>query len=90
MHRHTQQNRRRRDRGRKFRHQHGRLHRSSTKIYDRETGEVMYGLAPAGSVAVSGNFPSPDGKYSLNCAVIVKRADAKTRAKTSLNDLLRN
>ena len=62
----------------------------STKIYDRETGEVMYGLAPAGSVAVSGNFPSPDGKYSLNCAVIVKRADAKTRAKTSLNDLLRN
>lgn len=50
----------------------------------------MYGLAPAGSVAVSGNFPSPDGKYSLNCAAIVKRADAKTRAKTSLNDLLRN
>ena len=62
----------------------------STKIYDRETGEVMYSRAPAGSVTVSGYLPSPDGKYGLNCAVIVKRADAKTRAKTSLNDLLRN
>jgi 2,3,4,5-tetrahydropyridine-2-carboxylate N-succinyltransferase len=62
----------------------------STKIYDRETGEVMYGRVPAGSVVVSGSLPSKDGKYSLYCAVIVKRVDAKTRAKTSLNDLLRD
>lgn len=61
----------------------------STKIYDRETGEVHYGRVPAGSVVVSGNLPSQDGKYSLYCAVIVKKVDAKTRAKTSLNDLLR-
>lgn len=50
----------------------------------------MYSRAPAGSVTVSGYLPSPDGKYGLNCAVIVKRADAKIRANTSLNDLLRN
>ncbi len=61
----------------------------STKIYDRETGAVTYGRVPAGSVVVSGNLPSPDGKYSLYCAVIVKKVDAKTRAKTSINDLLR-
>jgi len=62
----------------------------STRIYDRESGETSYGRVPAGSVVVSGNLPSADGKYSLYCAVIVKRVDAKTRAKTSLNDLLRN
>jgi 2,3,4,5-tetrahydropyridine-2,6-dicarboxylate N-succinyltransferase len=61
----------------------------STKILDRDTGEVLYGRVPAGSVVVPGSMPSPDGKYSLYCAVIVKKVDAKTRAKTSLNDLLR-
>jgi 2,3,4,5-tetrahydropyridine-2,6-dicarboxylate N-succinyltransferase len=61
----------------------------STKIYDRATGEVSYGRIPAGSVVVSGNLPSADGKYSLYCAVIVKKVDAQTRAKTSLNELLR-
>jgi 2,3,4,5-tetrahydropyridine-2,6-dicarboxylate N-succinyltransferase len=62
---------------------------SSTKIYNRETGEVSYGAIPPGSVVVSGNLPAPDGKYSLYCAVIVKQVDAKTRAKTSINELLR-
>jgi 2,3,4,5-tetrahydropyridine-2,6-dicarboxylate N-succinyltransferase len=62
----------------------------STKIFDRATGEVSYGRVPAGSVVVSGSLPSADGKYSLYCAVIVKRVDAQTRAKTSLNDLLRD
>jgi len=62
----------------------------STKIYDRSTGEVSYGRIPSGSVVVSGNLPSADGKYSLYCAVIVKRVDAQTRAKTSLNELLRD
>ncbi|MEX8496225.1 MAG: 2,3,4,5-tetrahydropyridine-2,6-dicarboxylate N-succinyltransferase [Leptothrix ochracea] len=62
----------------------------STKIYDRATGEVTYGRIPAGSVVVSGNMPSSDGKYSLYCAVIVKKVDAQTRAKTSINDLLRD
>ena len=61
----------------------------STKIYDRATGEVTYGRVPAGSVVVSGNLPSADGTYSLYCAVIVKRVDAKTRAKTGINELLR-
>jgi 2,3,4,5-tetrahydropyridine-2,6-dicarboxylate N-succinyltransferase len=61
----------------------------STKIYDRETGNVTYGRIPSGSVVVSGTLPSSDGKYSLYCAVIVKKVDAKTRAKTSLNELLR-
>ena len=61
----------------------------STRIYDRETGQILYGRVPAGSVVVSGNLPSADGKYSLYCAVIVKKVDDKTRAKTSLNDLLR-
>ena len=62
----------------------------STKIYDRATGEVTYGRIPSGSVVVSGNLPSADGKYSLYCAVIVKRVDAKTRAKTGINELLRD
>jgi len=62
----------------------------STKIYDRATGTVTYGRIPSGSVVVSGSLPSNDGKYSLYCAVIVKRVDAQTRAKTSLNDLLRD
>jgi 2,3,4,5-tetrahydropyridine-2,6-dicarboxylate N-succinyltransferase len=62
----------------------------STKIYDRATGEVTYGRIPAGSVVVSGNLPSADGQYSLYCAVIVKKVDAQTRAKTSINDLLRS
>ena len=61
----------------------------STKIYDRASGEVLYGRVPAGSVVVSGNLPSADGRYSLYCAVIVKRVDAQTRAKTSINELLR-
>jgi 2,3,4,5-tetrahydropyridine-2-carboxylate N-succinyltransferase len=62
----------------------------STKIYDRATGEVHYGRVPAGSVVVSGSLPSADGKYSLYCAVIVKKVDAQTRAKTSINELLRS
>jgi len=61
----------------------------STKIYNRETGAVSYGRIPPGSVVVSGSLPSADGKYSLYCAVIVKQVDAKTRAKTSINELLR-
>ncbi|MCH4248240.1 MAG: 2,3,4,5-tetrahydropyridine-2,6-dicarboxylate N-succinyltransferase [Acinetobacter populi] len=61
----------------------------STRIYDRETGEIYYGRVPAGSVVVPGSLPSKDGKYSLYAAIIVKRVDAQTRAKTSLNDLLR-
>jgi 2,3,4,5-tetrahydropyridine-2-carboxylate N-succinyltransferase len=62
----------------------------STKIYDRATGEVLYGRVPAGAVVVPGSLPSADGKYSLSCAVIVKKVDAQTRAKTSLNELLRD
>jgi 2,3,4,5-tetrahydropyridine-2,6-dicarboxylate N-succinyltransferase len=61
----------------------------STKIYDRATGTVSYGRIPAGSVVVSGNLPAADGTHSLYCAVIVKKVDAQTRAKTSINDLLR-
>jgi 2,3,4,5-tetrahydropyridine-2,6-dicarboxylate N-succinyltransferase len=61
----------------------------STKIYNRETGEVLYGRVPPYSVVVSGNLPAADGKYSLYCAVIVKTVDAKTRAKTGINELLR-
>src|SRR5476649_2437092 len=61
----------------------------STKIYDRETGSVTYGRIPAGSVVVAGNLPSKDGSHSLYCAVIVKKVDAKTRAKVGLNELLR-
>ena len=63
---------------------------ASTKIYDRETGEVSYGRVPAGAVVVPGNLPSKDGKYSLYAAVIVKKVDAQTRAKTSINELLRD
>lgn len=62
----------------------------STKIYNRETGEVSYGRIPAGSVVVSGNLPSKDGKYSLYCAVIVKQVDEKTRGKVGINELLRS
>lgn len=62
----------------------------STPIYDRELDTVSYGRIPSGSVVVSGNLPKAGGKYSLYCAVIVKRVDAKTRATTSLNDLLRD
>jgi len=61
----------------------------STRIYDRETGEILYGRVPAGSVVVSGNLPSADETHSLYCAVIVKKVDEQTRAKTSLNELLR-
>ncbi|AOB27353.1 2,3,4,5-tetrahydropyridine-2,6-dicarboxylate N-succinyltransferase [Bordetella bronchiseptica] len=61
----------------------------STKIYDRSTGKVSYGRVPSGSVVVPGSLPSEDGSHSLACAVIVKRVDAQTRAKTSINDLLR-
>jgi 2,3,4,5-tetrahydropyridine-2-carboxylate N-succinyltransferase len=61
----------------------------STKIFNRETGEVLYGRVPAGSVVVAGTMPSGDRSCALYCAVIVKRVDARTRAKTSLNDLLR-
>lgn len=62
----------------------------STRIYDRETGEISYGRVPAGAVVVSGNLPSKDGSYSLYCAVIVKRVDEKTRSKVGINQLLRN
>jgi 2,3,4,5-tetrahydropyridine-2-carboxylate N-succinyltransferase len=62
----------------------------STRIYDRERDEILYGRVPAGAVVVPGTLPSSNGKYGLACAVIVKRVDAQTRAKTSLNELLRN
>jgi 2,3,4,5-tetrahydropyridine-2-carboxylate N-succinyltransferase len=62
---------------------------ASTKIYDRASGQVLYGRVPAGAVVVPGSLPSADGKVSLYCAVIVKRVDAQTRAKTSINELLR-
>ncbi|MDO4705034.1 MAG: 2,3,4,5-tetrahydropyridine-2,6-dicarboxylate N-succinyltransferase [Comamonadaceae bacterium] len=62
----------------------------STPIYDRATGEISYGRVPAGSVVISGSLPKEGGKYSLYAAIIVKRVDAQTRAKTSLNDLLRD
>jgi 2,3,4,5-tetrahydropyridine-2-carboxylate N-succinyltransferase len=62
----------------------------STPIYDRATGTVTYGRVPAGSVVISGSMPKDGGKYSLYAAIIVKRVDAQTRAKTSLNDLLRD
>jgi 2,3,4,5-tetrahydropyridine-2,6-dicarboxylate N-succinyltransferase len=61
----------------------------STRIYDRESGEVIYGRVPAGAVVVPGNLPSEDGRYSLYCAVIVKRVDDRTRAKVGINELLR-
>jgi 2,3,4,5-tetrahydropyridine-2-carboxylate N-succinyltransferase len=62
---------------------------ASTKIVDRQTGEIHYGRVPSGSVVVPGSLPSGEGKPSLYCAVIVKRVDAQTRAKTAINDLLR-
>ena len=62
----------------------------STPIYDRSTGEISYGRIPSGSVVISGTLPKDGGKYSLYAAIIVKRVDAQTRAKTSLNDLLRD
>lgn len=61
----------------------------STPIYNRETGEISYGRVPSGSVVVSGNLPKGDGAYSMYAAIIVKRVDAQTRSKTSINDLLR-
>jgi 2,3,4,5-tetrahydropyridine-2-carboxylate N-succinyltransferase len=61
----------------------------STKILDRASGTVSYGRVPAGSVVVAGSMPAADGSHSLYCAVIVKKVDAKTRAKTGINELLR-
>ena len=61
-----------------------------TKIYNRMTGEITYGRVPAGAVVVPGNLPSKDGSHSLYCAVIVKQVDEKTRAKVSINELLRD
>jgi 2,3,4,5-tetrahydropyridine-2-carboxylate N-succinyltransferase len=61
----------------------------STKIFDRSSGQVHYGRVPAGSVVVPGALPAADGTHTLACAVIVKRVDAQTRAKTSINELLR-
>ncbi|MGI9338008.1 MAG: 2,3,4,5-tetrahydropyridine-2,6-dicarboxylate N-succinyltransferase, partial [Gammaproteobacteria bacterium] len=61
----------------------------STRIYDRESGDIFYGAVPPYSVVVPGTLPSKDGKYGLACAIIVKRVDAQTRSKTALNDLLR-
>jgi 2,3,4,5-tetrahydropyridine-2,6-dicarboxylate N-succinyltransferase len=61
----------------------------STRIYDRTSGQILQGRVPEGSVVVPGSLPSADGKVSLYCAVIVKRVDAQTRAKTSINELLR-
>ncbi len=62
----------------------------STKIYNRMTDEVTFGVVPAGAVVVPGNLPSKDGKYSLYCAVIIKQVDEKTRSKVGINELLRD
>jgi 2,3,4,5-tetrahydropyridine-2,6-dicarboxylate N-succinyltransferase len=62
---------------------------ASTRIYDRESGQVLYGRVPRGAVVVPGSLPARDGTHSLYCAVIVKRVDAQTRAKTGINELLR-
>ncbi len=62
----------------------------STKIYNRATGEILYGRVPAGSVVVPGNLPAKDGRHSLYAAIIIKQVDEKTRAKTSINELLRS
>jgi len=62
----------------------------STRIYDRDNDEVLYGRVPAGAVVVPGTLPAANGKYALYCAVIVKRVDARTRAKIGINELLRN
>jgi len=61
----------------------------STRIYDRERDEVIQGRVPAGAVVVPGSLPATNGRYALSCAVIVKRVDAKTRARTGINELLR-
>jgi 2,3,4,5-tetrahydropyridine-2-carboxylate N-succinyltransferase len=63
---------------------------ASTKIYDRQTGEILYGRVPAGAVVVPGSLPAKDNRCSLYCAVIVKQVDAQTRSRTSINDLLRD
>jgi 2,3,4,5-tetrahydropyridine-2-carboxylate N-succinyltransferase len=63
---------------------------ASTRIYNRQNGETLFGRVPAGSVVVPGSLPAAGGKCSLYCAVIVKQVDAKTRAKTSINELLRS
>ena len=63
---------------------------ASTRIFNRRTGEILYGRVPAGSVVVPGSLPSVDGKCNLYCAIIVKQVDAKTRSKTSINELLRS
>ena len=63
---------------------------SSTRIFHRQTGEILYGRVPAGSVVVPGSRPSSDGSCHLSCVVIVKQVDAGTRAKTSINELLRS
>ena len=62
----------------------------STRIYDRESGTITQGRVPPGSVVVSGSLPAADGSHSLYCAVIVKRVDARTRAKVGINELLRD
>jgi 2,3,4,5-tetrahydropyridine-2-carboxylate N-succinyltransferase len=62
---------------------------ASTRIYDRDSGEILYGRVPRGAVVVPGSLPAKDGSHSLYCAVIVKRVDAQTRAKTGINELLR-
>ena len=61
----------------------------STKIYNRDTKEITFGLIPEGSVVVSGSLPSEDGNYNLYCAVIVKKVDDRTRSKVSINEILR-
>lgn len=66
------------------------LCQSTSDLHDREMGTVSYGRVPSGAVVVLGSLPSACGKYSLYCAVIVKRVDAQTRAKTGINELLRN
>ena len=62
----------------------------STRILDRQTGDISYGRIPPGSVVVSGSIPAADGSHSLYCAVIVKQVDDKTRAKIGINELLRD
>jgi 2,3,4,5-tetrahydropyridine-2-carboxylate N-succinyltransferase len=62
----------------------------STPIYDREADQITYGRVPAGAVVVAGSLPRDGGRYNLNCAVIVKRVDAQTRAKVGINQLLRD
>ncbi|HET9843701.1 MAG TPA: DapH/DapD/GlmU-related protein, partial [Gammaproteobacteria bacterium] len=61
----------------------------STKIYDRENDKIYYGRVPKNSVVVAGSLPSKEGKYALNCAIIVKRVDAKTKSKVGINEILR-